>query len=301
MLDRSSVLVAFLAMILLLAVAPGGAQAQCDNPKTSAQRAQCVGDELRGADRTINRVYGDLMKSLTPADRVTLRNDQRAWIKTRDVNCGLTWSKGDREAWLADLLKDYQKTVCVVRLTNDRVQALYGYQKSNAIVAAPPVPAAGSDSTPVYDLYTHEPKSKGKWYFEVKVDEPAIQKLAEATFSTGVLQAVPDEAATNERGGSYGSLITIRRIDKNVEIYTLGYAIDLDNGKLYTSMNGQWDDGAPGSSGGLDLIRGRAYKGELSSSVSINPFLSAHLLDVNFGDRAFAYHLPDGYSPLQPH
>jgi hypothetical protein len=39
----------------------------------------------------------------------------------------------------------------------------------------------------------------------------------------------------------------------------------------------------------------------LSSSVSINPFLSAHLLDINFGDRAFAYHLPDGYSPLQPH
>jgi hypothetical protein len=24
-------------------------------------------------------------------------------------------------------------------------------------------------------------------------------------------------------------------------------------------------------------------------------------LDVNFGDRAFAYHLPDGYGPLQTH
>jgi uncharacterized protein YecT (DUF1311 family) len=298
--NRSSVLIAFLAMILLFAVAPSGAQAQCDHPKTSAQRAQCVGDELRGADRTINRVYSDLMKSLTPEDRGTLRNEQRAWIKTRDENCGLTWSKGDREAWLADLLQDYQKTVCVVRLTNDRVQALYSYQKSNTVVPVA-APVATSDSTPVYDLFTHEPKAKGKWYFEVKVDEPAIQKLAEATFSAGVVQALASEGATNERGGSYGNLITIRRIDKNVELYTLGFAIDVDNGKLYLSKNGEWYEGNPGSSGGLDLMRGRAYKGQLSSSVSLNPFLSSHLIEVNFGERAFAYHLPDGYSPLQAH
>jgi uncharacterized protein YecT (DUF1311 family) len=300
MLNRSSVLFAYNAMVLLLAVAPSGVQAQCDNPKTSAQRAQCVGDELRGADRTINRVYGDLMKSLTPEDRGSLRNEQRAWIKMRDENCGLAWSKGGREAWLADLLQDYQKTVCVVRLTNDRVQALYSYQKSNTVVPVS-APVATSDSTPVYELFTHEPKARGKWYFEVKVDEPAIQKLAEATFSAGVIQAVASEGATNERGGSYGNLITIRRIDKNVELYTLGFALDVDNGKLYLSKNGEWYEGNPGSSGGLDLLRGRAYKGELSSSVSLNPFLGSHLIDVNFGERAFAYHMPDGYSPLQAH
>ncbi len=300
MLNRSAAVFAFIAVTLLLAVTPSGVRAQCDNPKTSAQRAQCVGDELRGSDRTINRVYSDLMKSLSTADRITLRNDQRGWLKTRDQNCGLTWSKGDREAWLADLLHDYQKTVCVVRLTNDRVQTLYAYQKSNAVVPASP-PVAASDSTPLYDLFTREPKTKGKWYFEVKVDEPAIQKLAEATFSAGIFQAVREDGAANEKGGSYGNLITIRRIDKRVELYTIGYAVDLDNGKLYVSKNGEWDGGAPGSSGGLDLIRGRAYRAALSSSVSINPFLSSHMLDVNFGEREFAYHLPDGYSPLQFH
>jgi uncharacterized protein len=36
------------------------ASAQCENPRTDAQRAQCLGDELRGADRTINRVYAEL-------------------------------------------------------------------------------------------------------------------------------------------------------------------------------------------------------------------------------------------------
>ena len=298
--NRSRAALALIAIPAFLALVPAGARAQCDNPKTSEQRAQCVGEELRGSDRTINRVYGDLMKSLSTEDRTALRNEQREWLKTRDQVCGLTWSKGDREAWLADLLRDYQKTVCVVRLTNERVQALNNYQASNSVAPVAAL-AAASDSAPLYDLFTREAKTKGKWYFEVKVDEPAIQKLAEAYFSVGVFQAVAEANASNEKGGSYGNLITIRRIDKNVEIYTLGFAADLDNGKLYLSKNGAWYEGAPGSSGGLDLMRGRAYKGEMSSSVSINSFLNSHLLDVNFGDRAFTYHIPDGYSPLQPH
>jgi uncharacterized protein YecT (DUF1311 family) len=292
---NSAQLTGYILAGLFLLLAPAATRAQCDHPKTSEQRAQCVGDELRGADHTINRVYGDLMKSLSADDRIKLRDDQRAWIKSRDKQCNLTWSKGDRETWLADLLKDYQKTVCVVRLTNERVQALNDFQKSNSVAAAP----VAVDGEIVYDLFTREPKTKGKWYFEIRVDEPSIQKAAEATFSAGIVQAVAEEGSANPNGFSYGSLITVRRIDKVVESYTLGFAIDLDNAKLYGSKNGAWEGGAPGSSGGLDLIRGRAYKGQLTSSVAINPFLNSHFLDVNFGDRAFAYHLPDGYSPLQ--
>jgi uncharacterized protein YecT (DUF1311 family) len=298
MLNRTSVLFAQAGMILLCALTPSGLQAQCDNPKTSEQRAQCVGDELRGSDRTINRVYGDLLKSLAPDDRIALRNDQRAWIKMRDQECGLTWSKGDREAWLADLLRDYQKTVCVVRFTNDRVQTLYQYQKSNRI--SPAAPAAPSDATAVYDLFTLERKTNGKWYFEATVDEPGIQKLADATFSIGVLQLVIENGVVNKQGTMGGSLITIRRTDNNVARYALGYAIDLDNGKLYVRKNGQWENGVPGSSGGISLTLGRPSVGILYSSVAINSFLNSGLLDVNFGERGFAYLLPDGYSPLKP-
>jgi hypothetical protein len=42
-----------------------------------------------------------------------------------------------------------------------------------------------------------------------------------------------------------GSLITIRRTDNNVAHYTLGYAIDLDNAKLYSRKNGEWENGFP--------------------------------------------------------
>jgi uncharacterized protein YecT (DUF1311 family) len=277
-------------------------RAQCDNPKTDAARGECIKTELKGSDSTINRTYVELMKSLSPEDRIALRNEQRAWLKMRDQTCGITWSKGDREAWFADLLKDYQKTVCVVRLTNARVQALENYQKANSVApAADPAPAAGSDGELVYDLQSNEPKLKGKYYFEVKVDGAAIQKVAEVTFFVGVEQSSPEQGAANENGQASGSFVMIRRHNRNPDCATLGFAVDLDNGKLYTSQDGAWEGGGPGSAGGLDLLKGRVYKAYLSSSSAVNPFLKAHTLDLNYGDRAFLYHMPDGYRALEAH
>jgi hypothetical protein len=148
------------------------------------------------------------------------------------------------------LLKDYQKTVCVVRLTNDRVQALENYQKANRV--APAADPAGSNGEFVYDLESREPKTKGKWYFEVKVDGTTIQKTAEVTFFIGIPQAEPEEGAANENGEANGTFVMIRRNNHNPETGTLGFAVDLDNGKLYTSLDGAWENGAPGTAGGQD-------------------------------------------------
>ncbi len=291
---------AILSTVMFLAAS--SSHAQCDNPKTDAARAECIKTELKGSDSTINRTYVELMKSLSPDDRTALRNEQRAWLKTRDQTCGITWSKGDREAWFADLLKDYQKTVCVVRLTNARVQALGSDQKTNSVgPAANPAPSASSDGELVYDLQSNEPKSKGKWYFEVKVDGAAIQKLAEVTLFIGVEQSQPEQGAANENGQASGSFVMIRRNNKTPDSGTLGFAVDLDNGKLYTSQDGAWEGGGPGTAGGLDLLKGRTYKAYLSSSSAVNPFLKAHALDLNYGDRGFVYHVPDGYKPLEGH
>jgi len=284
---------------VLCAGAAGLAQAQCDNPKTDAARAECIKTELKGSDSTINRTYGELMKSLTPDDRTALRNEQRAWIKTRDQQCGITWSKGDREAWFQDLLKDYQKTVCVVRLTNDRVSALESYQKNNKVAPAAETTAAAVDGEFVYELQSKQPKTSGKWYFEVKVDGPAIQKLAEVTLFIGVAQSAPAAGAANEAGQASGSFVMIRRNNKTPDSGTLGFALDLDNGKLYTSQDGAWEGGAPGTAGGIDILKGRTYKAYLNSSAAMNPFLKAHALDLNYGDRGFVYHVPDGYKPLE--
>jgi len=283
-------------------LAASASQAQCDNPKTDAARAECIKTELKGSDSTINRTYVELMKSLSPEDRSALRNEQRAWLKTRDQTCGITWSKGDREAWFADLLKDYQKTVCVVRLTNARVQALGDYQKANKVApVADPAPAPGSDGELIYDMQSNEPKTKGKWYYEVKVDGATIQKMAEVTLFMGVEQSAPEQGAANENGQASGSFVMIRRNSKTPDSGTMGFAVDLDNGKLYTSQDGAWEGGVPGTAGGIDLLKGRTYKAYLSSSSAVNPFLKAHALEINYGDRAFVYHVPDGYKPLEAH
>jgi uncharacterized protein YecT (DUF1311 family) len=301
--------IAMLAAAAVFLAAP--AQAQCEAPKTDAQRAQCLGDELRGSDRTINRVYGELMKSLSPADQIALRGDERTWLRTRDRTCSIISSQGDRDRYFADLLSDYQKTVCVVRLTNERVSTLNTYQRTNA-VAPPPVPpaaaspvpaAAGSGAiaaAPVYDVFSREPRSAGKWYFEVKIEPAGILKTAEAALFAGIMQAVRDDKAANASGESIGTLRNIRRIDKNLELTTLGFAVDLDDGKLYTSESGEWRDGRPGSAGGSDILRGRSYRMMLSSSVAVNDFLRSGALAVNLGESGFVYAVPAGYRPLQP-
>jgi uncharacterized protein YecT (DUF1311 family) len=281
------------------------AHGQCDNPKTNDQRAQCIGAELRGADATINRVYGDLMKTLSPDDRTALREQQRAWIKTRDKKCGLTWSKGDREAWLADLLKDYQKTVCVVRLTNERVDALNQYQKTNHVEAPPAASNSGTDSGSSaanddagYEFTSPSSRRKGKWYYEVRLDPAAILKVSEVSLFIGVQQSGVEAGAANPEGESVGQLLPIRRKYKDADLTIFGFALDADNGKLYTSRNGVWEGGDPGSAGGQDLLRGRAYETVLNSSVALDGFKPSNAIEVNLGERSFNYHLPNGYLPF---
>jgi hypothetical protein len=64
-----------------------------------------------------------------------------------------------------------------------------------------------------------------------------------------------------------------RRIDKNLDPHAFGFALDLDNGRLYISESGVGHDGDPGSAGGDSLIPGRGYRMMLTSSVAVNEFL----------------------------
>ncbi|HEV2196728.1 MAG TPA: hypothetical protein VGR55_14185, partial [Candidatus Acidoferrum sp.] len=107
--------------------------------------------------------------------------------------------------------------------------------------------------------------------------------------------------AANENGQATGSFVMIRKNTKNPDSGTLGFAMDLDNGKLYTSQDGSWEGGTPGTSGGLDLLRGRTYKAYLNSSSAINQFLKTNALEMNYGGHGFLYHVPDGYKPLEAH
>lgn len=277
--------------VFVVAGTLGSARVQ-DRPKTDAQRAQYLADELRGADRTINRVYSELMQSLPAVDRDSLRTEQRAWLRTRDQACGLGSSQGSRESWLASLVNDYQKTVCVVRLTSERVATLAEYQRSGY------GKAAASEPDPVYELSSSLPVTKGKFYFEVTVDEAQVLKFGETALFFGVAQAAKEPGAINEDGQSTGTLLNMRKVDTDLSKTVYGFALDLDNGRLYSRENGVWNGGEPGSAGGSAVTLGRRYIAHLSSTIALNRALKAGAVVFNVNAQPFAHPLPQGYQSL---
>lgn len=70
--------------------APGGGPSfDCNGPDLSVTEIQiCANDELARYDRELAGLYQGRMKSAPPADRQTLQQDQRAWLRKRDACAG---------------------------------------------------------------------------------------------------------------------------------------------------------------------------------------------------------------------
>jgi uncharacterized protein YecT (DUF1311 family) len=294
-------------MLLASIFVPAAARADCNAPASDAERAQCVGQDLRASDTAINDTYSQLRARLGPDGQSDLRHQEIAWIKARAQTCQVDTKAADRDKWLAALLTDYSKTVCVVRFTERRVAELRA-QQAALIRAAPAAPAALPPLLPmpppvpetpqpgfgqtaagdIYKLVAHKIVFTGKWYYEVSYDQSEIAKTASADLFIGVNGA---------NFSTVGTLQTIHKRNIGLPPVTIGVAEDLEDGKLYISMNGAWR-ATPGSTGGLDLKLGRPYLSELTSSVPLNQYLDQGLVRVNFGEHAFPYALPGGYLPL---
>jgi uncharacterized protein YecT (DUF1311 family) len=81
----------------------------CDAPQTDADVAACLEAELRDSDAKINQTYQALMRQLDEQKKVALRDEQRAWLKKRDVACHLDSKESDRQRWMQAILRDYKK------------------------------------------------------------------------------------------------------------------------------------------------------------------------------------------------
>ena len=262
----------------VLAVAwPAAARADCAAPADDDELAQCLGQDLRLADQRINASYKAAIGTLDEAGKTALRNAQRAWLKARDATCGLDNKETDRERWMQAILRDHKQTVCVVRFTNQRVTEL-------ETPAAAPRPAAMAED--VYEVYGPGSRSTGKWYFEVAVDQGAVARTAETALWVGYLGPEVNS----------GRLLRVRKLDAQRGVVTIGVAIDLQAGKVYTRNDGQWF-AAPGSAGGLDVKLARDYRAGVTSSTSLTPLVRGGMVKINFGDQPFVYSLPDGYRP----
>jgi uncharacterized protein YecT (DUF1311 family) len=280
-----------LFVLLLSAVVNGAYADECDDPRSSVQIAECLGRDLRDADAKINSSYKELMGKLKESDKVNLRQTQRNWIKDRDAVCHLDSKESNRERWYQALLRDYAKTVCVTRYTRQRTSELETMlvnlsspQNANPPQKSPAPPAVAYDKKPL------TPHSSGKWYFEFAVNYGEVVKIEPCVLSVGVIDA--------KQGFSTGILDNIRPRHANKDAVRYGFAVDLDNGKLYISTNGAWESGEPGSNLGFDLKLGRDYFGQFDVSAdSMDPYLKRKALVPNFGDSAMIYAVPTGYRP----
>jgi len=85
---------------------------------------RCGPNDLRHADDELNRVYQQLNKQLSKADEKVLRNQQRKWIRSRDIVCEIEYKGSDQEKWLGHVLSRDSRTACVIRVTDTRTSEL---------------------------------------------------------------------------------------------------------------------------------------------------------------------------------
>ena len=275
---------AFVSLLTLL-VAFNTFAAECDDPKGSEEISRCVGSDLYAADINLNLMYKSLAGSLIGADKDHLRADQLAWLKERNRVCGLTNKETDREKWHEDLMKDFKKAICVTRYSKVRTIELDDMMTQHKFKIA-----AAAHPQQDYQLTSNKLRESGFWYYEVKVNAGAISRSGSAIIWSGC-----GEEKTHSAAG-----VTFRiRPGQNLGETLIGIAIDLEQGKFYHSENGVWQDGEPGSSGGLDIKLGRTYRCGIDSSELVKPLLEKQYLDVNFGERPFIYEPPQKYAPYR--
>jgi uncharacterized protein YecT (DUF1311 family) len=263
----------------------------------------CLAQDLRDSDKRINAVYKALMDQLDEAGKKSLRDEQRAWLKTRDKECSLDSKESDREKWLQGILADQGKTVCVVRYTFQRVGQLDDQLQSQSktpvpdLPAAPkpPPPAAGSaQAAPAglayvddgYALRATTMRTSGKWYVEVLIDEAGIAALGDVLLSPGFRSS---ELTVSQ-------MIGIRRKQSGGEPIMLGMALDLDDGYVYMRVNGAWKQ-QPGQVSPFQIKLGRPYDFLVSGSSEVRGLVDRGLIKVNIGGGSFRYAVPDGYRP----
>jgi len=87
---------------------------QSDGSMPSYQR--CADLEFVYQDRRLNRIYGKLIKSLPPERRVSLRDEERAWIGDKEKKCGMPESPGQGQI--------LDSTSCAVTETARRAREL---------------------------------------------------------------------------------------------------------------------------------------------------------------------------------
>ena len=160
---------------------------------------------------------------------------------------------------------------------------------------------ATSTSTSWKSVRATDFKSSGKWYWEITIT------VAASTYNilgAGTSSATIDGYCGNDAYGYgylgkdgnkfhsassevYGATFTLNDV--------IGVALDLDNGKIWFSKNGVWQDSGDPAAG-----TNEAYSGLSGSFYPMSsPYTSTNAATANFGCTAFSYSMPAGFLSLE--
>ena len=141
-------------------------------------------------------------------------------------------------------------------------------------------------------------KSSGKYYWEITVTQIGGNNDIIGVGTSSASLAWYPGANTNSYG--YYSANGRKIYSRNQEVYgdtfttgdVIGIALDLDNGKIWFSKNGVWQDSGDPAAG-----TNEAYSGLTGIFYAmVNPYNTSSQLTVNFGKISFQHSIPMGFS-----
>lgn len=113
-----------IAILFIVLIAPSTSFAEqnknprCDSTKT-IDLIYCTSQNLNSADQALNDNYSKALASVTPHNKIELRNAQRSWLKFRDSYCE-SISDDIHPGSEANI----EKTSCLAHLTSDRAKEI---------------------------------------------------------------------------------------------------------------------------------------------------------------------------------
>lgn len=270
------------------------ADSVCDWPQIHDAPMTCLLQEIRDLEKNLDLSYHELMSSLKEDQQDKLRAEQRAWLNARNAKCGIDEKKSNRSLQFATLAGEHNKSFCVIHEIRERIVQIKQMTAKELSIRSKQNPLA-PPATALSDFLHIIPVSKksGKWYFEVSLNRTGIaksQEHLEASWPTNIWIG----CATTEADYDIGTLVHIPANDKRVP-ETIGFAIDLDNGKMYIHQNGRWRDGPPNEATGKKIRQGQSYVCAIDSTVATRPLLDSKQLQLNLGESPFRYAPPGNF------
>jgi len=140
--------------------------------------------------------------------------------------------------------------------------------------------------------------SSGKWYWEITVNAITSSYGEVAIGDSGV--GLDAEPGVNVDGYAYRGLDGNKMNNNSWEAYgatftdgdIISVALDMDGGKLWWAKNGVWQASGDPGAGTNEAYSG--IVGTLYAMVCI--YHSSKYMTANFGDSAFAYSVPSGFT-----